>query len=120
MIDLSGLLATIGTTSVTLRRAGATSIDAFGETSNTVADTALAGVVVHPGTSRAQLERLQEADRRRELISVYSESALQVTGATKGDLVQYQGTWYELIDLGDYNALGGMYLATAARLEAQP
>lgn len=119
MIDVSGLIATIGTTTITVRRAGATVINTYGETTNLTSDSTMAATV-HPGAGRAQLERLAEADRRRELISIYSESALRITGATKGDLVQYQSTWYELIDLGDYDALGNVYLATAARLENQP
>lgn len=117
MIPVGGLVGAIPTTSVTIRTYGATSVNAYGETTATPTDTA-ASVVVHPATT-AMLERMPEADRKRETIAVYTNDALRTVGSTRPARVYYQSTWYEVTQSADYGTLGGIYIVMASRLEEQ-
>lgn len=118
MIDVAPLIGDIPTTEVTVRSHGASTVNAYGESTASVTDSTR-DVVVHPATTAA-LERLPEADRLRETIAVYSTSALSTTSSTKPDLVYYESDWYEIVESEDYNTLGGMYITLAQRLEDQP
>lgn len=113
MIDVRALIGDIPTTDVTLRTFAAPSIDMFGESSTSVAAEVTVTAVVHP-TGRRDLERLPEADRQRELISVY---VLDGWSSSRPAEIDYQGATYEVIRAGDYATLGGIYLITAALVE---
>jgi len=68
---------------------------------------------VHP-TGRRERESLPEADRTREMISVYFTTAIDTARTSRAPVVLYQGREYEIVRVGDYLALGGIVLVTAA------
>lgn len=114
MIDVRALIGDIPTTSITLRSFGAPTIDAFGEVSSTPADTTITAVV-HPADRRAR-ERLPDADRAREMIAVYvlDVDAFDTVRATPAPWIVYATRTYEVVDVQDYVAMGGVLIATAA------
>lgn len=112
MIDVSALVGDIPTTTVTLRTYGAATVNAYGEMVTTPSTTSVTAVV-HP-SGRQTLERFPEIDRQREMISVY---VLDAISSSRPAEVDYQGQTYEIVELGDYGTLGGIYLIHAARID---
>jgi hypothetical protein len=114
MIDVRALIGDIPTTSITLRTFGAPTINAFGESTSTSADTTITAVV-HPADRRAR-ERLPDADRARELIAVYvlDVDAFDAVRSTPAPWIVYETRTYEVVDVQDYVTMGGVLIATAA------
>lgn len=115
MIDVAGLVGGgIPATSVTLRTYGASTINAYGESDASSTD-ASATMVVHP-SGRRELERLG-LDSKRETISAYSTTAVGLSSTVRPPRILYGGRWYEVVRVGDYGALGGVYLLHAALID---
>lgn len=114
-IDVSALVGDIPAETVTIRTPGTPTIDAFGQASSTYTDVGR-DCVVHP-SGRRTVEKLAAVARGRQLISIYSTDALQDIGGRNPARVIYQGREYEIVDLGDYATLGGIYLAHAALID---
>lgn len=114
MIDVRALIGDIPTTTITLRTFGAVSRNAFGETESASTDTEITAVV-HPADRRAR-ERLPEADRVREMISIYvlDVDAFDTVRAAPAPWVVYAGRTYEIVDVQDYVELGGVLIATGS------
>jgi len=119
MINVSGLVGAIPTSSVTIRTYGTSTVNAYGETTTGSATDTTTAAVVHPATADV-LARVPEADRHIETIVVYSTAALPTVGSVHAALVYYEAVWYEFVDTADYGTLGGIYYSTAQRLETQP
>jgi CO/xanthine dehydrogenase Mo-binding subunit len=115
MIDVSTLVGDIPTTPVTVRTYGATSVNAFGETTASYTDEAR-DVVVHPAPAE-MLERRPDSDRHRESIAVYSKEPLRTVGQTKPNKVFFKSRWYEIVDSEDYESLGGIFITLAQLVE---
>lgn len=113
MIDVRALVGDIPTTTITLRTAGAPTINDFGETVSAFVDTSVRAVV-HPTDKRSRM-RGPEADYARESISVYvlDVDAFDAVRATPAPWIVYQGRTYEVAAVADYVALGGMLMAEA-------
>ncbi len=114
-IDVAPLVGAIPTTAVVVRTFNAATRNAFGETVDTYTD-ATRQCVVHP-SGRRELQRLG-LDLARATISVYDTAAIADIGATRPAQIQYAGRWYEVVRLGDYAELGGIYLVHAAQIDA--
>jgi len=114
-INVSGILEDIGTESapITIERAGASTIDALGEPSYTVTEIE-AEAVVHQATRR-QLERAG-LDYGPDYRAFYTRTEIQCAdGATAPDVIVYDGARWTIVDVADYSALGGLYLALGSR-----
>ena len=114
-LDVSALVGDIPTEAVTIRTPGAPITDAFGQVSAVYADV-VRQCVVHP-SGRRTVQQLASVAKGRQLISVYSTAAFQDVGDRGPARVVYQGRTYEIVDLGDYATLGGIYLAHAALID---
>lgn len=110
-MNVAPLVGDIPTTTVTVRTFGAPSRDAYGVVTATPTDASRT-VVVHP-SGRKELERLG-LDFKRETISVYDTTDSYTSDTVRPARVQYQGRWYEVVRVGDYGTLGGLYLIHAA------
>lgn len=117
MIPVAGLIGGIPTTTITVRTFGTPSANAFGEQAASYTD-ATRTVVVHP-SGRRELQRLG-LDFKRETISVYDAAALGTTDTTRPPCIQYGARWYEVVRVGDYAELGGIYLVHAALIDGDP
>jgi hypothetical protein len=117
MIDVAGLKGAIDTTTITVRTFGTPTTNSMGEQIATYTD-ATRTAVVHP-SGRKELERLG-LDMKRATISVYDVAELGTSDAVRPPCVQYQSRWYEVVRVGDYATLGGIYLVHAALLPGDP
>ncbi len=98
------------------RRTTATSTNVYGEPQVAAPVTTSQRIMVHQAT-RKQVERAG-LDHLTDWRAFYSDSELRVADSTgPGHVVQYQGERWELMDLADYNQLGGMWLALGKRIE---
>lgn len=114
MIDVSALVGDIPPTTITVRTFAVATPNVYGEREAASAD-ATRTAVVHP-SGRRELERLG-LDTRRETISVYVTEALGTVDDVRPPEIQYGGRWYVTVRVGDYGALGGLYLIHAALLD---
>lgn len=115
-IDVAALVGDIETSTITVRRAGTTTVNDFGVASTTTTETEREAVV-HPATRR-QREQLPSDSRNRATIAIYTiDGALSPGTAVSGDHVLYAGRWYQVADLGDYGDLGGIYLSLAMLID---
>jgi hypothetical protein len=117
MIDVSALATDLGfePVEITIRTFGAsTSSDRYGEETSTPSDDERT-VVVHV-SGRAELQRLG-LDFKRETISVYDNVEIPGGGATKPAEILYQSRWYQVVRVGDYGRIGGIYLVHAALID---
>lgn len=110
-LDVAPLVGDIPPTTITVRTFGAEVRDALGQTTATATETSIEAVV-HP-SGRRELERLG-LDTRRETISVYTTTAVGTSDGVRPPEIDYGGRTYVVIRLGDYSALGGLYLIHAA------
>lgn len=117
MINVAGLIGAIPTTTITVRTFDAPTANAFGEQTSSYTD-ATRTAVVHP-SGRKELQRLG-LDVKRETISVYNVADLGTSDVVRPPCVQYQGRWYEVVRVGDYAALGGIYLVHAGLIPGDP
>lgn len=117
MINVAGLVGAIPPTTITVRTFGTPTPNAFGEQTAAFTDTT-ATAVVHP-SGREELERLG-LDFKRAHVSVYIRAELGIDPAVRPPCVEYQSRWYEVVHVGDYLTLGGLCLARAALLTAEP
>lgn len=115
MIDVAALVGDIPTTAIMVRTFAAPTINAYGEpvAESTDAD---AIAVVHPADRRTR-ERLPSVDRPRELISIYLTTAIDTVRTAQAPRVLYAGRWYEIVEIQDYLALGGIVIATGALID---
>ena len=114
MIDVSGLVGDIPTTTITVRTFGASVPNEYGEPVASSSD-ASATATVHP-TGRRELERMGLASKR-ETIAVYMTTGLGLSSTIRPPRVLYQSRWYEVVRVGDYLTLGGICLVHAALIE---
>jgi hypothetical protein len=116
-IDVSGILEDIGAepSPITIERAGsAPTIDALGEPVHAAPTEIEATAVVHQATRR-QLERAG-LDYGPDYRAFYTRTEIQsADGATVPDVVVYDGARWTIVDVADYSALGGLYLALGSR-----
>ena len=72
----------------------------------------IADAAVHTASER-DLDRVPEADRRREAIRVYTKQRIRTSGdGYAADVIVYDGKRYEAIEVADYMRQGGVYMAT--------
>lgn len=109
MIDIGAIPGVRAT--VTVRTYTSPAIDGYGEVSETATDTTVV-VSWHPGASRRTLERVPEADRQRQFVSIYSDAAIPLRAR-----ILLHSEWYEVIRCADYTHIGGPYLQEAALIE---
>lgn len=99
---------------LTLKRAINPTIDVFGRSiGGESTRIALVGSA-HVESSRRVLERLPEADRDRETISVYTRTTLKIQPP---DVIGYNGTDYQIAWLSDHAIQGEVHIALAQRIE---
>jgi hypothetical protein len=117
-IDVRGLIPLLGQgATYTLERfTTASSINAVGRPVVPTPTSLPRTMVVHQAT-RKQVERAG-LDHTVDWRAFYDTEELRVAGAGgQGDVVQYQGERWELHNLADYQAMGGMYMALGKRIE---
>lgn len=115
------LIPMLSTGSITIRRRGQPTINAYGE--REPATPVLVEVdeaVIHPA-SEATLEQYPVADRAKDHLEIYTETVPLRTAGDNGiaDEVYAAGAWYKVIGASDYQAQGGVYFALAERLGPQ-
>jgi hypothetical protein len=115
-IDVSGILEDLGTEAdpIMIERFGAPTINALGEPDHGTPTEIAASAVVHQATRR-QLERAG-LDLGPDYRAFYTRTELQsADGATAPDVVVYDGARWTIVNVADYSALGGLYLALGSR-----
>lgn len=103
---------------VTIKRYAASTLNSRGEKVKASPSTvALTDVAVHTASGR-ELQRLPEADRRKESIRVYTKVELFTAGDSQDpDVVLYDSKRYEVKLVDDYERQGGVYISTATLSE---
>lgn len=116
-IDVSGLLEDIGTESsaITIERYSAPTINALGEPDHGTPTSISEPAVVSHQATRRQIERAG-LDFGPDYRVFYTRTELQCAdGATAPDVIVYDGARWQVVNVADYSALGGLYLALASR-----
>ena len=103
---------------VTIKRYAASTLNARGEQVKATPSTVvLTDVAVHTASGR-EMQRLPEADRRKEAIRGYTKVELFTTGDSHDpDVVLYDSKRYEVKLVDDYERQGGVYMSTAVLSE---
>lgn len=103
---------------VTIKRYAASTLDSRGEQVKASPSTiALTDVAVHTVAGR-ELDRLPEADRRKEAIRVYTKVELFTAGDGQDpDVILYDSKRYEVKLVDDYERQGAVYISTAVLSE---
>ena len=115
------LIPLLSTGSITIRRRGQPSINAYGE--REPAAEVLVEVdeaVIHPA-SAAVLEQHPVADASKDNVEVYTQAIPLRTASASGvaDEVIWEGVAYKVIAASDYLVQGDVYFALAERLVPQ-
>jgi len=116
----AGLVARFDVGPLSLWRAAAPTLNAYGErVAAAPTSTSLSPVAVHTVTG-AELEQLPEADRHRETIRLYTTERLRATeDGNAADRVVYDGSTYRVVVAENYGPQGDVYAALAV-LEDTP
>ncbi len=114
-IPVAGLVDLLGEeTPITIERAGAPVVDDLGDVTHST-PTEISAVAVAHQASREQLERAG-LDVSTDARAFYSRTELRTGSATRApDVVLWDGSRWEIMNVGDYSALGGLYLALGVR-----
>ena len=104
---------------VTIERAAEPTLNSRGEpVAQTPSTTAITDVAVHTVNGR-ELDRLPEADRRKEAIRVYTKVQVRTAGGGyRPDVILYDSKRYEVRLVDDYSRQGGVWISTAVLQEA--
>ena len=109
MIPVKLLLHVLGVPeSIVIERSGVSLTDELGNVTRSTALSPAEAAVVHPA-SRKQLERAG-VDVTTDARAVYTAVPMAI-----GDVVRWRAERWEVVNLGDYGELGGLYLALASR-----
>lgn len=110
-IPVDGLVDILGEpTPITILRYGAPVINVLGDVTHGAPTPIEAAAVVHQATRR-QLERAG-LDMHTDARAFYSRTELRTATADRApDVVQWDGRSWEIVNIADYAALGGLYLA---------
>jgi hypothetical protein len=99
---------------ITITRATAGAINAYGEVDSGVTSTVIIDVAAVHVLAGRDLDVLPEADRARESIKVYTREALYTSqGSRTADLVTYQGRLYRVITATDIDGNGAVWVSVA-------
>jgi hypothetical protein len=103
----------------TRRRTAAPTVNSKGEAvAQTPVDTVVTDVAIHTATER-DLQRLPEADRRKEAIRVYTKIDQRTAGdGAAADQWLYDSKVYEVAEVADYSRQGGVWISTALLKES--
>lgn len=109
-IPVDGVLEDLGTAPITIERYGAPVVNALGGVDHGTPTLIETVAIVHQATRR-QLERAG-LDYGPDYRAVYARTELRTANtAHRPDIVVYDSRRWEVVDLADYSALSGLYLA---------
>lgn len=114
-IPLQILLTTLGEAEpIVIERAGAPTVNDLGDVTHGAPTEIEAVAVVHQAT-REQLERAG-LDVSTDARAFYTAAEIRtVSGDRAPDVVRWAGLRWEIVNIGDYSALGGLFLALGLR-----
>lgn len=117
LMDLSGAVLSLSSGTYTVTRYAAASFSSTGRVSAGTSSTFSITASVQPVSGR-EIDRLPEGLRAREVLALYTDTALQTRNSTAGapDVVSIDGSAWEVQTVENWNSLGTFYKALLTRV----